>query len=46
MLKIQIWDDDMISDDFVGEGTFNIQQLYNYPANRTDNGTIVSIQSG
>lgn len=39
-LRIQVWDDDTFADDFVGEGTYNLQQLYNMPAMRTENGTV------
>jgi len=35
LLKIQVWDDDTFKDDFVGEGTYNISQLYNMPNMRT-----------
>jgi hypothetical protein len=38
-LIIQVWDNNMIIDDIVAEGTYNIQQLYNYPGYRSDNCT-------
>lgn len=38
MLRVQIWDDDTVSDDMVGEGTYNISQLFNMPSMRTENG--------
>lgn len=38
MMKIAVYDDDFGKDDFVGEGTYNLNQLYSNP-NRTENGT-------
>lgn len=41
VLKVQVWDDDTLSDDFIGEGTLNLTQFYNNPM-RTENGTLSS----
>jgi len=46
MLRVQIWDDDTVSDDMVGEGTYNISQLFNMPSMRTENCNFIIIQNG
>ena len=38
LMTVQVYDDDFGKDDFVGEGTVNLSQLYSNP-NRTENGT-------
>jgi hypothetical protein len=38
LLRVQVWDEDNISDDLIGEGTVNLNQLYSMP-NRTENCT-------
>jgi hypothetical protein len=30
-MKIELWDEDTFSDDFIGEGTIDFQQLLMYP---------------
>ena len=37
-MTVQVYDDDFGKDDFVGEGTVSLSQLYSNP-NRTENGT-------
>jgi hypothetical protein len=37
MLRVQVWDDDVMLNDFIGEGTFNISPLYNMPPGQTQN---------
>ena len=39
LMNVQVWDKDTFSDDMVGEGTVNLNQLYGNP-NRTENGTL------
>ena len=36
LMKIQVYDDDFGKDDLIGEGTYNLTQLYSMP-NRTEN---------
>jgi Ca2+-dependent lipid-binding protein len=42
MLRVQVWDDDALSDDMIGEGNLNLTQLYQNPY-RTENGTFFLI---
>ena len=37
LMRISVWDDDVGSDDLLGEGTVNLNQCYQNP-NRTENG--------
>ena len=37
LMKIQVWDLDIIKDDVVGEGTFNLINVYNMPNQRSEN---------
>lgn len=36
-MKIQLWDEDTFSDDFIGEGTIDLKQLLMYP-NKVETG--------
>ena len=37
-MKVELWDHDLIKDDFIGQGSLNLTQLYNYPS-KTENRT-------
>ena len=38
VMKVELWDHDLIKDDFIGQGSLNLTQLYNYPS-KTENRT-------
>lgn len=38
-LRIEVWDSDLLNDDLIGEGRFNLMQVYNMPSMRSDNRT-------
>ena len=44
-MHVQVWDSDMIKDDIVGEGTFNLRLLENRPNMRSENGKPRFMQS-
>jgi hypothetical protein len=43
-MKIQVWDLDIIKDDVVGEGTFNLMNVYNMPNQRSESSKTSSMQ--
>jgi Ca2+-dependent lipid-binding protein len=39
-MRIEVWDEDTFTaDDLIGEGSYNLMQVYNMPSMRSDNGT-------
>lgn len=42
-MRIEIWDSDTVNDDLIGEGSFNLMQVYNMPSMRSDNGKLYTI---
>lgn len=44
-MRIEVWDDDSVNDDLVGEGSFNLMKVYNSAGMRSENGNSLVIQS-
>jgi hypothetical protein len=44
-LRIELWDSDVVNDDQIAEGSFNLMQVYNMPSMRSDNGSPPPTQS-
>ena len=37
-MRIEVWDSNMVKDDLVAEGSFDLRRTYNTPSMRSDNG--------
>jgi len=44
-LRVEVWDQDAVKDDLVGEGTYNLMKVYNMPSMCSDNGKPTPIQN-
>lgn len=44
-MRIEVWDSDLINDDLVAEGSFNLMKVYSMPSMHSNNGTPPTIQN-